>query len=526
METPHSILKKFFGYDSFRPGQEQIVQRLLAGQDVLAVMPTGAGKSICYQVPALLLPGITLVVSPLVSLMKDQVGALVQAGVAAAFLNNSLTDNQKALMLHRAREGWYKIIYVAPERLEMPGFQRFVQEQQISMVTVDEAHCISQWGQDFRPSYLRIQAFVDSLPTRPVVGAFPATATAHVRDDIRTHLALRDPYEVTASFDRPNLYFATQRALPSEKPRRLLELVLQEGNNAGIVYCSTTKQVDETARLLQSRGIRAAAYHAKLDADTRRRNQDDFLYDRVQVMVATNAFGMGIDKPNVRFVIHYNMPKDLESYYQEAGRAGRDGQPSRCTLLYSGTDVRTIRFFIDKELEADNGLPADVKAEAARKAEERLKYMTFYSTTPKCLRGFLLEYFGEAAPKKCGNCSCCLAAEQEAQLQLETSRRRAADNAHRLEKPRRTKSTAGAAPLSEADEKLLNALYARRKWLANKMSIPAYNVFSDATLREMVEKKPLSLDELLNISGVVERKAARYGTTFLRIIEDAVENRE
>ena len=526
METPHSILKKFFGYDSFRPGQEQIVQRLLAGQDVLAVMPTGAGKSICYQVPALLLPGITLVVSPLVSLMKDQVGALVQAGVAAAFLNNSLTDNQKALMLHRAREGWYKIIYVAPERLEMPGFQRFVQEQQISMVTVDEAHCISQWGQDFRPSYLRIQAFVDSLPTRPVVGAFTATATAHVRDDIRTHLALRDPYEVTASFDRPNLYFATQRALPSEKPRRLLELVLQEGNHAGIVYCSTTKQVDETARLLQSRGIRAAAYHAKLDADTRRRNQDDFLYDRVQVMVATNAFGMGIDKPNVRFVIHYNMPKDLESYYQEAGRAGRDGQPSRCTLLYSGTDVRTIRFFIDKELEADNGLPADVKAEAARKAEERLKYMTFYSTTPKCLRGFLLEYFGEAAPKKCGNCSCCLAAEQEAQLQLETSRRRAADNAHRLEKPRRTKSTAGAAPLSEADEKLLNALYAQRKRLAGKQNVPAFMVFSDATLREMVEKKPLSLDELLNISGVGEKKAARYGTTFLRIIEDAVENRE
>ena len=514
METPHSILKKFFGYDSFRPGQEQIVQRLLAGQDVLAVMPTGAGKSICYQVPALLLPGITLVVSPLVSLMKDQVGALVQAGVAAAFLNNSLTDNQKALMLHRAREGWYKIIYVAPERLEMPGFQRFVQEQQISMVTVDEAHCISQWGQDFRPSYLRIQAFVDSLPTRPVVGAFTATATAHVRDDIRTHLALRDPYEVTASFDRPNLYFATQRALPSEKPRRLLELVLQEGNNAGIVYCSTTKQVDETARLLQSRGIRAAAYHAKLDADTRRRNQDDFLYDRVQVMVATNAFGMGIDKPNVRFVIHYNMPKDLESYYQEAGRAGRDGQPSRCTLLYSGTDVRTIRFFIDKELEA------------ARKAEERLKYMTFYSTTPKCLRGFLLEYFGEAAPKKCGNCSCCLATEQEAQLQLETSRRRAADNAHRLENPRRTKSTAGAAPLNEADEKLLNALYARRKWLAGKQNVPAFMVFSDATLREMVEKKPLSLDELLNISGVGEKKAARYGTTFLRIIEDAVENRE
>ena len=241
MESPHSILKKVFGYDSFRPGQEEIVSRLLAGQDVLAVMPTGAGKSICYQVPALLLPGITIVVSPLVSLMKDQVGALVQAGVAAAFLNNSLTDNQKALMLRRAREGWYKIIYVAPERLEMPGFQRFAQEREISMVTVDEAHCISQWGQDFRPSYLRIKAFVDSLPKRPVVGAFTATATAHVREDIRTHLELHTPYEVTTSFDRPNLYFATRRALPSEKPKVLLDLVLRERDNAGIIYCSTTR---------------------------------------------------------------------------------------------------------------------------------------------------------------------------------------------------------------------------------------------------------------------------------------------
>ena len=544
MENPHSILKKVFGYDSFRPGQEEIVSRLLAGQDVLAVMPTGAGKSICYQVPALLLPGITIVVSPLVSLMKDQVGALVQAGVAAAFLNNSLTDNQKALMLRRAREGWYKIIYVAPERLEMPGFQRFAQERPISMVTVDEAHCISQWGQDFRPSYLRIKAFVDGLPSRPVVGAFTATATAHVRDDIREQLALQKPYEVTTSFDRPNLYFETRRALPSQKPKELLDLVLKEGSNAGIVYCSTTRQVDETARLLQSRGIRAAAYHAKLDADTRRQNQDDFLYDRVQVMVATNAFGMGIDKPNVRFVIHYNMPKDLESYYQEAGRAGRDGQPARCTLLYSGTDVRTIRFFIEKEMEADNGLPADVKAEAARKAEERLKYMTFYSTTQDCLRGFLLHYFGEAAPKKCGNCSCCLAAEQEAQLQIEYSRRRAADNARRLEMQQYEKGKNNTlrqqqeifaeyrrknrvnVMLNDSDEKLLGKLFEVRKRLAAKQRVPAFNIFSDAVLREMAQKKPRDMDELIRINGVGEHPAMMYGKDFLRMIIREVGSRE
>lgn len=518
------VLRQYFGHSSFRPGQEALIDGILAGRDALGIMPTGGGKSLCYQVPALLLPGLTLVVSPLISLMKDQVAALNGVGIPAAFLNSALDAQAFQAVCREIRQGMHKLIYVAPERLLQEGFLALMQEQKIAQVAVDEAHCISQWGQDFRPSYRKITEFVARLPRRPVLSAFTATATAEVQADILTQLELRDPVKVVTGFNRPNLYFAVQQ--PKRKQPVLTALVEARRDRSGIVYCATRSGVEKICDLLCQRGIPATRYHAGLSEEERQRNQDDFQFDRKTVMVATNAFGMGIDKPNVRFVIHYNMPKDLESYYQEAGRAGRDGQPSRCTLLYSGTDVRTIRFFIDKELEADNGLPADVKAEAARKAEERLKYMTFYSTTPKCLRGFLLEYFGEAAPKKCGNCSCCLAAEQEAQLQLETSRRRAADNAHRLEKPRRTKSTAGAAPLSEADEKLLNALYARRKWLAGKQNVPAFMVFSDATLREMVEKKPLSLDELLNISGVGEKKAARYGTTFLRIIEDAVENRE
>ena len=529
-------LGAYFGYTSFRPGQDRMVDAILAGRDALGVMPTGAGKSICYQVPALMLPGITFVVSPLLSLMEDQTRALLAAGARPSYLNSSLTPAQQNTVLKRAREGRYQLMYVAPERLLEPRFLAFAQEAAadggigVPLVAIDEAHCVSQWGQDFRPAYLQIREFIDSLPQRPIVAAFTATATERVRADIQQMLGLQNPATVVTGFDRKNLYFGCEEMGDKAKTAWVRDYVIAHSSESGIVYCSTRKTVDalagELAEALGPSGIRVGRYHAGMGNDARRQSQRAFIDDDIQVMVATNAFGMGIDKPNVRFVIHYNMPKDLESYYQEAGRAGRDGQPSRCTLLYSGTDVRTIRFFIDKELEADNGLPADVKAEAAHKAEERLKYMTFYSTTPKCLRGFLLEYFGEAAPKKCGNCSCCLAAEQEAQLQLETSRRRAADNAHRLEKPRRTKSTAGAAPLSEADEKLLNALYARRKWLAGKQNVPAFMVFSDATLREMVEKKPLSLDELLNISGVGEKKAARYGTTFLRIIEDAVENRE
>ena len=521
--TKEQTLKKVFGYDSFRPGQAPIVDCLLAGRDVLAVMPTGAGKSVCYQVPALMMPGITLVVSPLVSLMQDQVRSLVAAGVKAAYLNSSLTDNQKALMLRRARDGWYKIIYVAPERLLLPGFLAFAQSQPISMVVVDEAHCISQWGQDFRPSYLQIEQFVAQLPLRPVVTAFTATATARVRQDIRQSLALQSPYEPVAGFDRPNLYFEVRRALPSEKDDELLS-ILKEESGSGIVYCSTTRQVEETAQLLCERGYAAAPYHGKMEAAARKKNQEDFLYDRVTVMVATNAFGMGIDKPNVRYVVHYNLPKDIESYYQEAGRAGRDGENARCVLLYSGSDVRTIRYFIEKERDdPDSPLSADERAEAAAKAEERLKWMTFYATTERCLRGFILQYFGETPPARCENCSSCYAAKQEQQRAEFLAQAKARRAAQQEARTRRRIADLAPQPQTEADEQLLAALFALRKRLAAKKKLPAYLIFGDATLREMAARRPQSRDDLLAVKGVGEAKADRYGAAFLAVVREFCE---
>ena len=329
----YSVLRSVFGYGSFRPGQEEVVDALLAGRDVLAVMPTGAGKSICYQLPALLLPGVTVVVSPLISLMKDQVQALVQMGVRAAYINSSLTDGQCRKALENACAGMYKIVYVAPERLLTPGFVRFSHSVLISLVCVDEAHCVSQWGQDFRPGYLQIGEFLEGLHTRPPLGAFTATATQRVRQDILRLLALRSPLELTTGFDRPNLFFEVERLPEKDKYAALAAYLRARPGASGIVYCSTRKKVDEVCARLLADGFSAARYHAGLEPEPRRQSQDAFLYDRVQVMVATNAFGMGIDKSNVNFVIHYNMPLDLESYYQEAGRAGRDGQPADCLSL-------------------------------------------------------------------------------------------------------------------------------------------------------------------------------------------------
>ena len=414
--TKFEALKIYYGYDAFRPGQEAIIDALLAGRDALAIMPTGAGKSACYQIPALLLPGITLVVSPLVSLMRDQVTALTQMGIPAAYLNSSLTFKQYLLALDRAKEGRYRIIYVAPERLDTEGFQSFARTADISLVAVDEAHCISQWGQDFRPAYLNIPAFVASLPRRPAVGAFTATATPDVRLDIQRLLQLDNPVGVTTGFDRENLYFEVRE--PTSKKAELLGIVRHSSGQSGIVYCATRKSVEEVCALLRQSGVSATRYHAGLEAEERQRNQEEFLYDRAQVMVATNAFGMGIDKSDVRYVVHYNMPKDMESYYQEAGRAGRDGAPSRCILLYSGQDVRTGQYFIDQTAQNEQ-MDAETADRLRERDMERLKQMPFYSRTRRCLRQFILRYFGEHAPDHCDNCYNCLHNFEEVDVSAE-----------------------------------------------------------------------------------------------------------
>ncbi len=399
------MLQAYFGYGGFLPGQERAVDALLAGKDVLSIMPTGAGKSLCFQLPAIMLPGVALVISPLISLMKDQVRSLVQAGIPAAYLNRSLTERQYALALERAWQGRYKIIYVAPERLESPGFLRFAQRAEISMVAVDEAHCVSQWGADFRPSYLKIPAFLQSLPKRPPLGAFTATATPEVREDILQKLDLRDPVTTTTGFDRSNLYFEVRR--PQNRKDELLSILLRRQNESGVVYCSTRKSVEEVCIFLQEHGIPATRYHAGLTPEERQANQDAFAADERPIMVATNAFGMGIDKSNVRYVVHYNMPLDLEGYYQEAGRAGRDGSPADCILLYSGRDVVTNRFLIDQS-QAPEGVDEETVAALRRSQLDRLRTMTFYATTNDCLRHFILRYFGEEPPAgPCGHCSNC-----------------------------------------------------------------------------------------------------------------------
>lgn len=406
----YEVLKQTFGYTSFREGQERLVDSTLSGRDVLGIMPTGAGKSICFQIPALMFPGITIVISPLISLMKDQVTALNAAGIHAAYINSSLTEGQFYKAMEYARKGRYKIIYAAPERLMTESFLALAQEVPISMVAVDEAHCISQWGQDFRPSYLKIVDFIQQLPVRPVLAAYTATATKAVKEDILCILGLQNPDVLVTGYDRKNLYFAVEK--PKNKKDALLEYLRKNSEKSGIIYCNTRKNVEEVHHHLVQAGYPAVRYHAGLLEEEKKQNQEDFIYDVMPIMVATNAFGMGIDKSNVRFVIHYNMPKDLESYYQEAGRAGRDGEPGECILYYAGQDVKTNEFLIEQQME-NQELEREEQELIREWNYERLRKMTFYCFTSECLRDYILRYFGEYGRTYCGNCRNCLTEFQD-----------------------------------------------------------------------------------------------------------------
>lgn len=597
MSDKLSVLKDYFGHDFFRDGQEQIVDALLDGRDALCIMPTGAGKSMCYQIPALLFDGVTIVVSPLISLMKDQVGSLVQSGVPAAYINSSLSYPQFLRVLSNVEHGKYKIIYVAPERLLTDGFLDTCKKIKISMVAVDEAHCVSQWGQDFRPSYLKIISFVESLANRPIVGAFTATATNDVKEDIKKILRLENPFEITTGFDRPNLFFGVIKS--SSKDEKLIDLIRERGDRSGIVYCATRKNVESVCELLCDNGFSAARYHAGLDEYERRKNQEDFVFDRKNIMVATNAFGMGIDKSNVTYVIHYNMPKNIESYYQEAGRAGRDGGEADCILLYSPKDVRLNRFMIENS-EGNDELTIEENEQIRERDFERLKYMTFYSTTNDCLRGFILRYFGGDKKAYCGKCSNCLSVHKLVDVTIDaqkimsciarTGQRygktvicdvlKGSKSEKILKAELNNQSTYGIMkevtarhifgtidflaekeyissdnetevlkllpksrdvlfgrerlvmkkvensekvvkthrPEVPVNSELLDALKALRKGIASKKSVPAYVIFTDATLIDMCKKCPETPDEMLEVSGVGRTKLEKFGKQFLEEI--------
>lgn len=602
-------LKQYFGHTEFRSGQQEIIDNILAGRDVLAIMPTGAGKSVCYQIPALITEGITIVISPLISLMKDQVESLIRSGAPAAYINSSLTYPQYLEVFRRANSGRYKIIYVAPERLVTDEFIALAENIHISMVTVDEAHCVSQWGQDFRPSYLKIAEFISRLSYRPVVSAFTATATAQVKQDISSALNLRDPFMITTGFDRENLYYEVRR--PAKKTEELISILEENRDKCCIVYCSTRKNVESVCDALNDKGFAATRYHAGLTDIERRDNQNDFLYDRKNIMVATNAFGMGIDKSNVSLVVHYNMPKNPESYYQEAGRAGRDGEPANCILLYSGQDVVTNKFLIENSGEDNEELTEEQRKILRQRDLDRLKEMTFYSTTTDCLRGYMLKYFGEKPPRFCGHCSnCCtnfvtVDITTEAQkiiscvyrvynmngrtvgkaLLTDILRGSKAEKVTRMGYDKLTtygimsdtpvhtirsildfliekgylavtsgeypvvtvtESTAGIIKnkltlemklpkekkllpkvkkeLVPVDEGLMSRLKKLRSEIAAKERVPAYIIFTDASLRDMCKKLPADEVEFLDVAGVGRKKTDLYGKKFIAAIHEYTNN--
>ena len=409
----YGVLKDYFGYDEFRKGQEKLIRGSLEGKDVLGVMPTGGGKSLCYQLPAALMRGVTIVISPLISLMKDQVDSLRETGISGTFINSTLSQEEFVTRIREIRENKYKIVYIAPERLNTHVFSNLVREINISMVAIDEAHCISQWGHDFRPSYLEIPRFINSLDSRPAVSAYTATATKEVIEEIQNLIGLREPLVSIIGFDRPNLFY--QVVKPSKKIDYLLDYL---GNNytkeSGIIYCATRQTVESLTSRLQERGIDAIGYHGGMNDEIRRQNQEDFIFNQVRIMVATNAFGMGIDKPDVRFVIHYNMPKNMEAYYQEAGRAGRDGEPSDCILLYSPQDIVKQKYMIQKNT---------YSSDRERLLYTNLQYLIDYCNTNECLRNSILNYFGEEIEEgKCNNCGNCLSESEMVDITIEAQK--------------------------------------------------------------------------------------------------------
>lgn len=503
----NQTLKQYFGYDSLRTGQEELINGILAGHDVLGIMPTGAGKSLCYQLPALMLKGITLVISPLISLMSDQVKALNQAGVHATYINSSLTENQIRMALSYASQGRYKIIYVAPERLNTPRFLDFACNADISMLTVDEAHCISQWGQDFRPSYLEIAGFLTRLPRRPIVSAFTATATERVKNDIVASLGLNNPVTMVTGFDRPNLFFrVVTRKGGSQKDNSIINYVKKHEDESGIIYCATKKNVDKLYTLLNEQGISAGRYHAGLSNDERKQNQEDFTYDRIRVMVATNAFGMGIDKSNVRYVLHYNMPQSLEYYYQEAGRAGRDGEEAECVLFFSKQDIMINKFLLQNKASA-----GDVASDMQKTANDqrKLQQMINYCETDKCLREFILSYFGDTTPCICNKCSNCVVVEdEEEETYVETGKKR--------------KKAAQLAGLNELGAALFEKLRSVRTELAAEKSVPPYIICSDKTLKDICAKLPRDKEQLADVYGMGEQKIQNYGEAFVTAVNSFV----